>query len=243
MPDQLFSNIAETTLASQLPIAATEMVLSAGGGDKFNSPTSGDYELITLIASDQDYEVVQCTGRVGDTLTIIREVEGVARQWEAGEKVSARITKKTMEDVIANATCDPIPSTWVNMQVQSTRHETDIVYVSDYIGQAGTNIYDIDLVGSPHVIYVASEDYNASGLSLRFPTAANMQLNYGYGDYIEFTLLRNDNYGTNISINTHNTLLGNNYSGNVNYNYVIQKISMMVGYDTYWTVSELGSSI
>lgn len=102
MAKQLFSNNAETTVGVQLAIAATSLTVATGAGAKFSSPTGGDYELITLIASNTDFEVVKMTARSGDVLTIERGVEGTARQWEVGETVSARVTKATMEGVAHN---------------------------------------------------------------------------------------------------------------------------------------------
>ena len=82
MPKQLFSNNATSTLSGVLSQGGTTLVCSAGDGNKFPTPSGGDYFLITLFTKDtysveQNVEVVKVTARVGDTMTIVRDVENL----------------------------------------------------------------------------------------------------------------------------------------------------------------------
>ena len=85
MAKQLFENNAAGTLASTtagfLPNGGTSLTLTTGHGNYFPNPTGGDWFLITLYEIDTalevNYEVVKCTARTTDTLTIERDVEGV----------------------------------------------------------------------------------------------------------------------------------------------------------------------
>lgn len=96
----LYTNLANSTVAVTLTNVGTSLTVAAGDGAKFASPTGGDHQVITLYASDTDFEIVHCTARSGDVLTITRAQEGTtSRQWEIGEVVSARITKGILENL------------------------------------------------------------------------------------------------------------------------------------------------
>lgn len=96
---QLFSNYAQSTLDAQLLIAGTTMTVPVTEGGVFQAPVGDDFELITL-TDGTNWEVVKVTNRTGDSFTIERGHEGVARQWEVGALVKAQVTKATMENMI-----------------------------------------------------------------------------------------------------------------------------------------------
>lgn len=80
---QLFTNNANSTMSGSLASAATTLTLFAGGGAKFPTPTAGDYFLLTLYEHDvsnneENIEIVKCTARTSDTLTIVRNFESGA---------------------------------------------------------------------------------------------------------------------------------------------------------------------
>ena len=82
MAQQLFKNNAGATLSGTIPIGATSINLSAGQGARFPAPTAGDYFLLTIYEKDVggvefNYEVVKCTSRTADTLTVTRDFEGL----------------------------------------------------------------------------------------------------------------------------------------------------------------------
>jgi hypothetical protein len=98
MAKQIFSNNAETTIAAQCAIGSNTLVVAAGTGSFFRSPGTDEFELITLSRSPNDFEIVRCTSRSGDSLFIERGQEAtIAKQWEIGEYASARVTRGTME--------------------------------------------------------------------------------------------------------------------------------------------------
>ena len=97
MSMQLFSNNAESKLAAAITDIDTTLTVQTGHGAKFQSPSPGQYELITLEDDAGNREIIQCTSRTTDTLTIVRAQEGSAsRAWNAGDKISARITANTL---------------------------------------------------------------------------------------------------------------------------------------------------
>jgi len=95
---QLFSNYAQTNLASGITDSATSFTVTATEGGMFAAPTGGDFQLVT-ITDGNNWEVVKVTSRSTDTFTVVREHEGVAQAWEAGVYVKAQLTKATMDSV------------------------------------------------------------------------------------------------------------------------------------------------
>lgn len=80
MAELLFTNNASTIMSGTLASAGTTMVVAAGTGDLFPAPTGGDYFYLTLYEKDETsqdtrIEIVKCTARTADTLTIVRSIE------------------------------------------------------------------------------------------------------------------------------------------------------------------------
>lgn len=90
---KLLKNNAESTLASTASAAATTLMVV--DGSVFPSPGSDTF-LLTLTQGsgpETSWEVVLCTARTGNDLTVIRAQEGTtAVEWIAGSKVSMRLT-------------------------------------------------------------------------------------------------------------------------------------------------------
>lgn len=94
---QLFTNNAESTLASSITNVATSLTVASGEGARFPSPTGGDYFLLTVFnvvsGNEQGWEIVKCTARSGDTLTIVRGQDGTTgAAFSAGAYCSLRVT-------------------------------------------------------------------------------------------------------------------------------------------------------
>jgi hypothetical protein len=82
MGNQLYKNNAASQLSAPLAIGSTTLNLASGQGARFPTPTGTDYFLITLYeksvsGTEITYEVVKCTTRVGDALTVVRDFEGI----------------------------------------------------------------------------------------------------------------------------------------------------------------------
>lgn len=83
-PLQLYTNGIKVRLADNVLTAATSIPLASGSGAQIGlSPSGGSFFLGTLQNSTGTiFEVVRCTGRTGDTLTVTRSQEGTsARDW------------------------------------------------------------------------------------------------------------------------------------------------------------------
>lgn len=100
---QVFKNNAFASLAAELSAAGTLATLAAGQGARFPAPSGGNHFLATLILLDGNgaetaWEVVKCTARATDGLTIERAQEGTtARIWPAGSRLEMRVTAGTLD--------------------------------------------------------------------------------------------------------------------------------------------------
>jgi hypothetical protein len=108
---QLFKNNATGTLSVAIASAlTTSLVLQAGQGASFPSPTGGDFFTLTLIGRDvngaeNSWEIVNVTARSSDTLTVVRGQEGTtaAAAWGVGTSVSLRMTAGTLASLAPKA--------------------------------------------------------------------------------------------------------------------------------------------
>jgi len=116
---QVFKNNAYASLAAELSADGTLATLADGQGARFPSPTGGDFFLATLILLDgngaeTDWEIVKCTARATDGLTIERSQEGTtARIWQAGSRIELRTTAGTLDsftDATQAAAAAPVQS-------------------------------------------------------------------------------------------------------------------------------------
>lgn len=83
-------NRAVSTLASDVTDVATSWTLATGEGAKF--PTTGDFHVTC------EDEIVKCTSRSSDVLTVVREQEGTTGAAHvAGKSVELRITAGVVE--------------------------------------------------------------------------------------------------------------------------------------------------
>jgi len=98
----LFANNATATLASGISAAAGVIPLAAGQGARFPSPSGGDYFYTTLVDASNNIEIVKCTSRTGDNLTVTRAQEGTtARIYSLGDKCELRITAQSLVELNA----------------------------------------------------------------------------------------------------------------------------------------------
>ena len=102
MPNQLFTNNSESTLASGITAVAVTITVPAGEGALFSSPVNGDFQMITL-SDGTNTEVIKLTARAADSLTVVRAQEGTSGfAFSATDTVDARLTKGTLEKLFQN---------------------------------------------------------------------------------------------------------------------------------------------
>jgi hypothetical protein len=84
----IFANNAQSTLAAPISNSALSVALAPGTGALFPNPSAGQQFALTFVdaATGLLTEIVYCTARSTDTLTIVRAQEGTAAQsWLAGD--------------------------------------------------------------------------------------------------------------------------------------------------------------
>lgn len=99
---QLKNNIS-SLLVGSISAAATSVVVTTGSGASFPSLGAGDYFYATLIAPTGVFEIVKCTNRVNDVLTITRAQEGtLAIPFPDGSRIELRVTAQSVIDAITD---------------------------------------------------------------------------------------------------------------------------------------------
>lgn len=96
-----FTNNATSRLYAPIDAVTTSIRVQAGDGARFyNLTESGDYYMVTV--EDRrtgQMEIMKCTARSGDIMTVVRGQEGtVAQAFELGATASSRLTAGTMND-------------------------------------------------------------------------------------------------------------------------------------------------
>jgi hypothetical protein len=98
------SNNAFATLAAGINSSATSITVTSGQGARFPTLSAGDYFYATLIDTSNNLEIVKCTARSTDVLTVVRGQESTtARAYSTGDRIEIRLTAQTFLD----ATGDP----------------------------------------------------------------------------------------------------------------------------------------
>lgn len=99
----LFANDAASTLAGSISNVATTCALAAGTGALFPNPGADEYFVMTFTDASTGLlkEIVHCTARATDTLTIVRAQEGTtALAWTAGDIAANLNTAGTMAGLV-----------------------------------------------------------------------------------------------------------------------------------------------
>lgn len=106
----LFANDASSTLAAPISNTATSLTLASGTGALFPNPSTNQQFTLTMndAATGLLTEIMLCTARSGDTLTVTRAQEGtVALNWLAGDLAANLCTAGTMAAMLQTATLNP----------------------------------------------------------------------------------------------------------------------------------------
>jgi hypothetical protein len=95
-----FSNNAVSLSINTLGLTDTVLAINVADAVKFPSLTVGQWYPLTLVNASSEMEIVRCTARAGNLLTIARQQEGTAaRNFPIGSIVNLRVTKALLEDL------------------------------------------------------------------------------------------------------------------------------------------------
>ena len=99
----LVTNNAWGELSVGITNTNTQILLSGGQGDRFPSAVEGvSWFFVTIADAENNIEIVRCTARNGDTLTVSRgEDSTTAREFQAGAKVELRPCAALFNDKVS----------------------------------------------------------------------------------------------------------------------------------------------
>ena len=158
----LFANNVTTTLA--LPISPSSLIvtLKTGSGVLFPNPQTGEGFYLTLVStvSQTINEVMLCTSRTGDVLTVQRGKDNTtALAWASGSLVNMYPTKGTMEafvqtnanmvtQIVAGTNVSITPTTGVGaVTVNALGGAVNSVSATSPLSSTGGNNPNISLTG------------------------------------------------------------------------------------------------
>ena len=174
MARPLYTNNAASSLAAGITSTQTTIQLSDGMGNLFPTPVGGDYFYATIVSiSLPVVEIVKCTARSGDYLTVVRGEEGtVPLPFNINDGVQLRITAAGMNFLTGQA----VTSTEEETQT-ATQGQTVFTLVNfDY--SPGTNNLAVFVNGSKQVSGVNYSETSVN--TVTFNTGLNA------GDIVEF---------------------------------------------------------
>lgn len=129
---QLFTNNADSVLNGAIDTTTTSITVKAGEGAKFPSPTGGDYFLVTLFqkvgAAEVNHEIVKCTSRAADVLTVVRAQEGTtSKSFGNADPIELRATAGVLgnHEAHANNTNNPHSVTKAQVGLGSVDNTAD----------------------------------------------------------------------------------------------------------------------
>lgn len=94
-----FTNNAKTTLNGSITNSATSIVVTSGS--VFPALAGGDYFYATIEDNALVREIVKVTARSGNTLTVVRGVDGtIGTAFASGDRIELRVNLKALDDLV-----------------------------------------------------------------------------------------------------------------------------------------------
>jgi hypothetical protein len=128
------ANNASSVLAGSIDGLATSISVSSGAGSKFPSLGAGDWFPLTLVDASGNYEIVKCTARSGDVMTVTRGQEGTsAASFAAGSRIDLRLTAAAISEVTGavDDLAGSLPGTYVSIENAASEEEAEEGTASD----------------------------------------------------------------------------------------------------------------
>lgn len=102
MADVLATNNAVSSLAAGITNVATTITVPTGEGARFPAPSAGNYFYLTLIDTLGNFEIVKCTARATDSMTVTRAQDNTtAKAFPGGSSVQLLPVAALVTDLFA----------------------------------------------------------------------------------------------------------------------------------------------
>lgn len=144
----LLANNATSRLASSLTAAATTLSVTSGEGARFPSPTGDQWFPLTVITPAGALEIMRCTARSGDVLTVTRAQEGTAAQaFSAGDRVELRLTNAAIAEFGQKSNAN----TWIAKQTYSSGMDSAARLT---LGNGTSDSPELAIVTPSHTVHI-----------------------------------------------------------------------------------------
>lgn len=214
MAKQLYTNNAAGTLNTSITSIDTSITLGTGEGLAFPSPTAGDWFIATLFDNVSVVEIVKCTSRSGDVLTVVRGQEGTsAADFASGSTCTENVTEGTLEAFVQRSGDTAAFATGTTAVTQSSGDASTKLATTAYVDtttksplaaiSAAVATSQLTLTINPQTIDFHSSTIGSGAVSTRYVTSAiNTVLTNGSsggtgsGIKSQLAVLAIDNVGT-----------------------------------------------
>ena len=140
--DVKFTNNGHSTLAASASTSDTSITVASGHGARFPSLSGSAYFFATLIDASNNLEIVKCTARSSDVLTITRAQESTtARAFAIGDRIELRVTAAGLGAIYSEAVADATPAadSIVNSMIATDAVNADSI-AANAVGASELNV-------------------------------------------------------------------------------------------------------
>ena len=154
-----YANNAASTLAAGISSGVTSLTVASGHGSRFPSLTGAEWFPITVVQSGGSFEIMRCTARSGDVLTVTRAQEGTtALAFLTGDKVELRLTSAALDQFARTGplytasveTASVVVAPWQNVLSIVPGANTQGIF----LGSFGQSVYSgtTSIIGGGHTV-------------------------------------------------------------------------------------------
>lgn len=174
MTTLIFANNANSTLAGPISNVATTLNVQSGAGAEFPNPSGAQQFTVTLndAATGLLTEIMYCTSRATDTLTVVRAQEGtVAQSWLAGDLVANVCTAGTMAAMQQTSALQPSRTVTASGALTMTTADNGGGVLLNRLSSPGVSstTLPVSAGGSTYSIADGAKNFNLYPVTVSFP--------------------------------------------------------------------------